>query len=491
MLAYNLKGAEDELAHLNAGGSASLQSLATKLSAAATTTPALVGKPLKDWLAAIVPTVPEQAAIDALARWGQINHDRQFGFSKPALPTTPTCKETDFTGVTVLADRQNLANAFCSGAESPKYPSLYYLFPITAHGQTGTVAVVQPPAEEYIDQSSGTKYIATANPTTNNLYKVIAPASISLVPRALTGSGWVLPVTTTTGQITTTNLEDIPNNPFKINIGATSALRVPFLDKGIYDGREQLNTRVLDIDLEALTTRTVTADYWLSASLDKKAEGVVYAFREDGVREDEIVRSKNISATATVLYCSATTGTAPRRFRVETDALCQMRVQPGGTSQDLPLTADTAISPKPVDFIADPERRTHGFRLRTASGNPADFSGTGLARQVGMTLVTPNPVYIMGDFNLHSTDGTTTGLIEEFTQTLQNEALGDGFVAPFYNRTTLNTDNFANLARDHWRPVEILADAISIVSKTFRDGAVEDGFLKPEPGARGGQTPPI
>ncbi len=502
MLAYNLKGAEDESTFIN-GRTADLGNLAASLQAAiaaadaATPRVNLLNERLEVWRR-FLPTTASFETFDALARWGNIKRDREFGFAwNTSLPTDNlyprvyggnsyqvTCDPSSTFTSADATQRPLLLLAFCSKTEPPKYPSLFYLFPNKDHDQTGTGAAVQPATEEYIDQ----KYFADVNAPTKANYKAVTPASISLLPRASDGSNWVLPVTNTTGQFTAATLESTLANAFKINVGATSALRVPFLDKGIYDGREQLNTRVLDIDLDALTTRTVTSDYWLSADLKKGAEGVVYAFREDGVREDEIVRPKNSAATATIAYCSATTGTAPRRFRVENDALCQMRVQPGGTSQDLPLTTDTAISAKPVDFIADPERRVHGFRLRTASGNPADFSGTGLARQVGMTLVTPNPVYIMGDFNLHSTDGKTTGLIEEFTQTLQNEALGDGFVAPFYNRTTLNTDNFANLASDHWRPVEILSDAISIVSKNFKDGAVEDGFLRAEPGARGGAT---
>jgi hypothetical protein len=306
----------------------------------------------------------------------------------------------------------------------------------------------------------------------------------------------VLPVTTTTGRIGDPSPDSLDNttananaNAFKINAGTNGVLQVAFLDKGIYNGREQLNTRVLDIDLEALTTQTVVTDYWLSANLDKQAEGIVYAFREDAVREDEIVRPKNASGTVDAAYCSQTTGSNPREFRIETDANCRMRVLPGsgGAVQDPPLTDDKRISLKPVDFIPDPERRPHGFRLRTASGNPADFSGTNYARKVGMTFVTDNSVYIMGNFNLHSTNGLQSGIIEEFRDTplLKDVALGPGYIDAFYNRATLNTDTFANLARDHWRPVEILSDGISVLSGTFRDGAIEDGFLNPAPTAAG------
>jgi len=507
MLAYNLKSAEDELAYLNAGGSASLQSLAAKLSAAATTNPTLVGRPLKEWLAALPtppgpPTAAEQAAIESLARWGQINRDRQFGFltpansTPPAPPTTPTCNATDFTGVTNAADRDNLAYAFCSVSEPPKYPSLFYLFPSALHDQIGTPVAPQPATEDYIRESSGTGYMARTVVNGSVTYTPVNPGDIALQPRNLAGSDWVLPVATTTGRIDDPSPDSLDNttansngNAFKINAGTNGVLQVAFLDKGIYNGREQLNTRVLDIDLEALTTQTVVTDYWLSANLDRRAEGIVYAFREDAVREDEIVRPKG---TVNAAYCSQTTGSNPREFRIETDANCRMRVLPGsgGAVQDPPLTDDKRISLKPVDFIPDPERRPHGFRLRTASGNPTDFSGTNYARKVGMTLVTDNSVYIMGNFNLHSTNGLQSGIIEEFRDTplLKDVALGPGYIDAFYNRATLNTDNFANLARDHWRPVEILSDAISVLSGTFRDGAIEDGFRSPTPTTAGGNT---
>jgi hypothetical protein len=287
------------------------------------------------------------------------------------------------------------------------------------------------------------------------------------------------------------------DRPFAITNPAGGILNVTFLDKGVYNGREQLNARVLDIDLEAITrnqTQTSGGDYWLSADLDRQAEGVVYAFREDAVREDEIVRPKSAIASITSDFCQTLNTATPRRFNLETQANCRMLVEPNpvataNTFRDPPLAA-RGVSLKPVDFFADPDRRVHGFRLRTASGNPADFSGPATfpstppgPRKVGMTFVTDNSVYIQGDFNPHSTNGTVTtaNLLEEFTQKI-NGAPPIAFGAPFYNdRTTLNTASFATLTQDHWRPVEILADAITLLSSSFRDGSVEDGFTKAIP----------
>jgi hypothetical protein len=519
LLAYNLKGSLDEFAFVNATAVANLQILATALKTAAPTLstpqtdPTNVNAtplPLSEWLAAAGATPANETA--ALTTWGQVNRDRTLGFRigkaftytlDPAFAAVYTagnyeltCNPDDFVGIpttsaTYVEDRLSLALAFCSAAESPKYPSLYYLFPVIAsHGQKGTgddaqpdgIAVTTQPAEEYITDS----YVGTTNTSVSYLqvgtYGVNGVAEIAAVPRRATDlSDWVLP----TGTASTGTLTNPDTQPFAIAIGSNIA-NVPFLDKALYDGREQLNTRVLDIDIEAITTRTTAGgDLWLPDEDSNGAEGVVFAFREDAVREDEIVRPKNASA---VSCDTVDTGTYPRKFKVETDTNCRMKVLPDASSpvfQDPPLTADL-VSIKPVDFISDPDRRTHGFRLRTLSGNPADFSGTGFARDSGMTFVTDNSVYILGNFNLHSTANTVASIIEEFTYTLKDNGVS---VANFYDNRTKDNRNgdFANLQVDHWRPVEILADSVNILSGTFKDGAVSDSFSA-IPGSRGGGT---
>jgi hypothetical protein len=194
------------------------------------------------------------------------------------------------------------------------------------------------------------------------------------------------------------------------------------------------------------------------------------------VREDEIVRPKNSSATDT--NCLTITDIL--------SANCRMNVT---TPQDPPLTAK-GISLKPVDYHADPDRRPHGFRLR----NGADMSN-GKTRKVGMTFVTDNSVYIMGDFNLHfgkvkykNATGTevtegTDAVMEEFRATVGDKTWT---VANFYTDRTeqgpggLNL-NFAREGTDTWRPVEILADAFTLISDSFLDGEAEDTFTSAYP----------
>jgi hypothetical protein len=412
-------------------------------------------------------------------------------FADVISPSTPF--KDDQVALALVACSQN-----DKGATEVKYPSLFYLFPVVPHDLRGSGANAQPDLEEYIADA----YVNDVNPTAVQ-FEVVGTdpiegiKAIEAEPSSTTLSNWVLPASTLTGidllraddPLTTgvdeSNVDDL-EHAFVINVDA-SVVRVPFLDKGIFDGREQLNNRVLDIDLDVLTTETVNVtngDFWLPANLENQAEGVFFAFREDAVREDEIVRPLNSTAT----NCTGISSGITRRYRIETQAACRMQARAGSNGQDPPLTAQL-ISLKPVDFIADPERRVHGFRLRTASGEPADFSGPDLARKVGMTMVTDNPVYIMGDFNPHSTDGTTSSIVEEFVETLYDQPVGTAFGRNFYNdRETLNTENFANLDQDHWRPVEVLSDAIYVLSVGFLDGAVEDGFLRALPASQGGDA---
>lgn len=493
----------------------------------------------KAGLAADDATAFEQT-IDQIRRGDQIIRDRALGFKDggtpdyvnaiaPAAPVTwdqatgntaitagadtviARCDPNIFDGLTSASAAAKVALAVYACADDDtltdntwaKYPSLYYLFPLFTHdydGDTdaaggdgvlpaGTVGFdhFQPPLEEYIADS----YVAAVS--TDN-YEVVSATPVNAltglgamaaVPGAIDGSDWALPIVTTDDggspldalnkdapvAPATTPPQVLPDDaPFRINLPGGGGADVAFLDKAFYDGRENLNVRALDIDIKTLTNTLNVADYWISADIPN-AEGIVYAFREDTVREDEVVRpSASDWATCSNLAALTTpvAGTPP------TIADCQMDVY---GPHDPPLDADNSISPKPVDYYVDPDHRANGFRLR----NGADFKRPGTAPELnaGMTLVTDNPVYIQGNFNLHSTDGAITGYIEEFDEELTPPAgVAVGYGDDFYTgRTTNNVDDFANLAVDHWRPVEILTDAITILSDSFRDGAVEDGFL--------------
>lgn len=144
-------------------------------------------------------------------------------------------------------------------------------------------------------------------------------------------------------------------------------------------------------------------------------------------------------------------------------------------SADPPLNSDTGVSAKPVDYFADPDRRPHGFRLRDG----ASIWRTDSTK--GITFVTDDPVYMQGNFNLHRGFGETSeakaNSLEEFDVTKPGQRLDAATFTNFYTRNILDTANFARTDKDQWRPAEILADAVSILSSNFCDGSIEDGFI--------------
>lgn len=117
----------------------------------------------------------------------------------------------------------------------------------------------------------------------------------------------------------------------------------------------------------------------------------------------------------------------------------------------------------PVDFILDATRRPNAIML--VNGEKLGRTDTYRDVEKGLILATNLPVYIKGDFNKHTQ--------EEFDEEL--EPSWDNF----YTRETLNP-NFAcrkNDPRlpgcdpgDDWRPATVLADAVTLLSNTFKEG---------------------
>jgi hypothetical protein len=421
------------------------------------------------------------ARLPYLRNYQQILRDRSLGFAEGALPgdgigydpktgtyTTPKAIGGDVKRGTIfrvacdpssfdVSDKGQLAFAitFCSTPGKPKYPSLFYLFPVAEHDHLGVAsstalaanpnATVYQPANDYVSN----KYIFNNNVAITDdvnhgyFYRVIDDTNgngiengtedsikaIALQPR--TRNNWLLPNTTTTSG--------------RINIirDNTTSVGIPFLDKGMFNGREMMSVRVLDIDLDLLrrnTIRGVTDDAWLPKG------GIVYAFREDAVREDGIARPAG-SANS---------------------------LMNANTPQDPPITSANGITTKPVDYYADPDRRPYGFRLRNGTDlrrvNPSNKSFTIPDNENirGISFISDNPVYIQGDFNLHLVSNTNTRL-EEFSQLLQDN------YSNFYSRSTLD-ERFARPNTDTWRPSEILADAVTILSDNFCDGGIQDSF---------------
>jgi len=127
-----------------------------------------------------------------------------------------------------------------------------------------------------------------------------------------------------------------------------------------------------------------------------------------------------------------------------------------------------------TDFILDPTRRPNGIMLvngeclQRDTGGSCQPGGTvteeSITQEKGLTLATNLPVYVKGQFNLHTQ--------EEFADNLADDW------GNFYTRGNINT-NFACRAGDprlngcntgdDWRVANILSDAITVLSGDIDD----------------------
>jgi hypothetical protein len=328
-------------------------------------------------------------------------------------------------------------------------------------------------------------------------------------PSVLTGNNWQLPALAGTNvpapptNIAGTQPEGragfMPPNRILIpngnNFNTTGTIAaVSFLDRVMFNGRESQPVRVLDVDLGMLRRNrpgnqggvyasaqayppgnTAKSDVWLPVS------GIVYAFREDAVREDAINRPWNGATGPTTTTLGSPTP--------QTDARNTQNLTVSSTADntlDPPLvraidgSPEPRISVKPVDNLPDPERRPHGFRLRDGSqlARHSSMSIPAKDNYRGLSFFSDEPVYIMGDFNLHQSgaDDTVGTRLEEFLDLLPST--GAYTETQFYGRqANRRNPNFASSQNDRWRPSEILADGISVVSDTICDGSLLDGFM--------------
>ncbi|MCT7948580.1 hormogonium polysaccharide biosynthesis protein HpsA [Ancylothrix sp. C2] len=367
----------------------------------------------------------------------------------------------------------------------PKFPALYYIFPTVAHREPPHPTVTRDVLgnrDAYIrgNDVNGT-FTYHDFPLSNDPIKTIVARpkqlGINLNQLGGTAQNWMLPrverpdarcnsyamlnFTPTAGNgdsyIRTVNLSN--------NSLTNGCVRVAFKDSAIFDGREMMSVRLMNLDLDLMRTTPVpnasTQDTWLPTS------SLVYAFREDAVREDAIVRPEFMNANS---YLQRWNGTNPPGNPTAVSEVMNV-----WNNQDPPLIPITTpppvspglprgISPKPIDYYPDPDRRPYGFRLR----NGSNLVREGITVPVqnlerGLSLISDNPVYIQGNFNLHTTDGTNTQ--QEFTDSTQ----------PFYSRSALNP-NFGK-GNDRWRQSEIIADAITIISNNWQcDGTVQSGI---------------
>ncbi|MDF5717727.1 MAG: hypothetical protein PUP93_28635 [Rhizonema sp. NSF051] len=362
-------------------------------------------------------------------------------------------------------------------ASDVKYDALYYIFPTLPHADE------LRRSDQYINAVNNL-LPTTGAPYTYKAVTDLDLTSISISPN--TGT-WNIPRTEVTSSINT-----IPGQPGSLPNSNTPNLnnlveyvdasnntkyyQVAFKDAALFNGREMMNVRTLDIDLNLLrNTSAPGGDTWLPIN-DNTAtntnasppNGLVYAFREDAVREDGIARPAIPTGTTTM------------------DARPTSAKDPDISTVNL---TNNGITTKPVDYFPDPDRRPYGFRLKNGSSINRGNSSA------GMSFVSDNPVYIQGDFNLHSTDGTntTSSLVEEFKGSSPDGKLLNDW-SNFYNRTTKD-DRFATVptsttSGEFWRPTEVLGDAVAILSNNFCDGSIEDGIIYAGSDPLSSTTPP-
>jgi hypothetical protein len=458
----------------------------------------------------------EQSALNDRIREESENHPNNAGFAQAVVRDAFTSPTSPINSGSFATQEE-----FRYASVLPEFPVLYYIFPEFDHGQIGTSETVdgisvnhsqpnapgttpaafQPWVEPYAVQSSaingntvtfqrvstaaspgqpspsvdyGTGFDQTWEridpPLIVNLkYKAarVFPSDLSanlgVVPTEI--ANWQLPKLTT---VTPSDLDTAPPNLIRYGTPDNSTLgAVPFVDRVLFNGREWLPSRVLDIDLEMLRTASIGGnDYWLPVS------GIIYAFREDARREDAIERQSNGLPPAP-LEASFTRAQAPD-YDPTTLGTGTLAVNAGVTD---PATAGPySVSTKAVDFIADPDRRVDGFRLRRGTRVDRPTAGVPPEKNVrGITFVTDNLAYIMGDFNRHA--ATPGGpRLEEFTALLPDDPNAYNTTTFYDNRTDIDT-NFARQDTDLWRPSEILADSITILSENFCDGSMLDTFM--------------
>lgn len=392
----------------------------------------------------------------------QMRRDREFGFINGQ---SASCN--------IWVGASNGLSHLCT--DYSKFPTLHALFPQTNHPETnGRTRMVNgtPDANgnnipDYIDDvnvSAGIQYTAF------DFNDVDILDDLALEPKPLTQ--WTLPYVLDAAVQNTvtpnpTHARDVRIACVAQVCGSTTAdnrsrfIDVAFKDTALFNGREMMTSRVLNLNLELMRTNQnnlENGDYWLPNS------GIVYGFREDGVREDEIVRPRrtvwgNCDQNATY---ESTSGPNNANCRVDATVSAE-------SSTDPPLDSSNLISPKAVDYYPDPDRRPHGFRLRNGEKIHRDLSNP-----KGLSMVSDNPVYIQGSLNLHQTpscNGTEGCRLEEFTTKLNTADFSN-----FYSRNILET-RFARPDQDLWRPAEILADAITIISDDFCDGSIADGII--------------
>ena len=208
------------------------------------------------------------------------------------------------------------------------------------------------------------------------------------------------------------------------------ARQIKAIDQGSASGkydleieqRQPLEIRATVIDLDVLRKQSITGT-WSNEYLLPNS-GIIYATRDDAQPDRSDPNSANVSAT---------------------------------------------------DYKLDPERRPNAIML--INGGNLSRQNDYRSEEKGFILATDLPVYIKGNFNLHTK--------QEFKNSdfLSSASEWD---SKFYTRASSNRDSdFACRPNDPrlpkcttgetWRPAAVIADAVTLLSNNFQEGYRNDG----------------
>ncbi|MBF2097239.1 MAG: hypothetical protein IGQ88_02535, partial [Gloeomargaritaceae cyanobacterium C42_A2020_066] len=322
-------------------------------------------------------------------------------------PNSPT--STDIADVRTNGHRATALRRF------PSLLPIYYIFPQTTHTE-----------ERY--RQPGANYTGNSfSRTEQDSYESLNPSSVDIQPRPI--GSWETPVLALgSSPAGAPNSSQFGLIRTVSGGGTTTDYRVAFKDTAIYNGRESMLTRALNLDIDLLRQTPIGSDeVWLPAGSEELSQpgGIVYAFREDAVREDAIARPRLGASAAAAAWSSFFSNWLGTSQGVVNSASLRMNAgrypltgvstfgDPPQFPQGVSLSEASIglnylnynltwpgnqVSPKAIDYYADPDRRPNGFRF--IQGETVRREGIDPERNIwGMTFVTDGPVYVQGDFN--------------------------------------------------------------------------------------------
>jgi len=162
----------------------------------------------------------------------------------------------------------------------------------------------------------------------------------------------------------------------------------------------------------------------------------------------------------------------------------------------LPDASSSSSTLSATDFKLDPTRRPNGIRIINSNGtNGVTILARGNQNQYanhkeerGLILVTNDPLYIKGHFNLHLPAITTTFTpgsdteLEEFKTALSQPTWSNFYGRGSGGSSDLETrfacregQTLCTGVGDQWRPASIIADSVTLLSSNFNEGNRSDG----------------